>query len=105
DEYSLFLAPSQFLDAQSFLKGRFVGIGVELMVTDGSLEIARVYTRSPAADVGLARGDRITHIRGKEVDLTKPEAAAEGLRGEAGSLVELRVVSRGQMVTRDVKVE
>jgi carboxyl-terminal processing protease len=105
DEYSLFLAPSQFIDAQSFLRGKFVGIGVELMVTDGNLEIARVYSRSPAADVGLVRGDRITHIKGKEVDLTKPETAAEGLRGEAGSFVDLRIVSRGQMVARDVKVE
>src|SRR5437763_13493577 len=72
DEYSLYLAPARFTQAQSALKGKFVGIGIELAVVNRRVEVARVYANSPAAEAGLNRGDRLTRIDGQGLDPLAP---------------------------------
>jgi C-terminal peptidase prc len=104
DEYSQFLPPGQFSDLQSSLRGRFVGIGVDLAVIDQRLEIARVYPRSPAAEAGLLRRDRILRIDRQVIDDLAPDVAADRLRGEAGSQIELEVVSAGQAASHGVRL-
>ena len=105
DEYSLYLAPHRYAHAQTALKNRFVGIGVELIVSNRRLEIARVYKKSPAAERGLGRGDRIVRIDGQWLDPMAPDVAAERLRGEAGSTLVLQVIPAGQKTARTVKLE
>jgi carboxyl-terminal processing protease len=104
DEYSLYLAPGRVSPAQAAVKNKIVGIGVEMAMVDQKLEISRVYRKSPAADIGLMRGDRITRIDGHELDPLAPDLAAERLLGEAGTTVELEVV-RGQLMPQMVKIE
>ena len=104
DEYSLYLAPHRYAHATMALKNRFVGIGVELIVSNRRLEIARVYKKSPAAEKGLVRGGRILRIDGQPVNPMAPDVAAERLRGEAGSEVELEVLLPGDKTARQLKV-
>jgi carboxyl-terminal processing protease len=95
DEYTLFLAPGYYNDVQaSSLQGKFVGVGIDLGPTaDGQIEVVRVYPKSPAAAAGLLCGDRILAVN-REENLT-PEQAADRLRGEAGSIVEIRFQRNG----------
>ncbi len=104
DEHTLFLTPGHYSDLQASLRGRFVGIGVDLAVVEGRLEIGRVYPRGPAAEAGLLRRDRIVRIDRQAIESLPPDVAADRLRGEAGSQVELEVVSAGQMMPHSAKL-
>ena len=89
DEYTLFLTPGYYNDVQAMLQGKFVSIGVDLGLTaDGQVEIVRVYPKSPA-EAKLLPHDRIVRIN-RQGDLT-PDQAADLLRGEAGTVVDVEV--------------
>ncbi len=96
DEYSSFLTPSYHTAVQAALRGKLVGIGAELVVGDDEkLQIGRLYPKGPAADAGLLKYDRIVRINRQPVEHLPAEMAAERLRGNPGTLVELEIVRVG----------
>ncbi len=97
DEYTLFLTPGYYNEMQTILQGKFVSIGVDLGSSpeDQRLEIVRVYPKSPAMEAGLQEHDRVLRID-RAANLS-PEQAAEKLRGEAGTVVEIEVQSPSAM--------
>jgi carboxyl-terminal processing protease len=102
DEYTSCLTPRQWSDLTGNTKGNFIGIGVRLGVTaDKQLVIAKVFADSPAHDL-LKPFDRILEINGRDISkLEFPKdlaTAAELLRGDEGSAVELKVESSGDMM-------
>lgn len=105
DEYTFFLSPGHYDDVQAALHGRLVSIGVDLEVSDGQLEIRRVYPHSPAEKVGLMPRDRLVRIDGQATDEWTAEKAAERLRGRAGTIVKLEIVPAGGMDTLTVEVK
>jgi carboxyl-terminal processing protease len=105
DDYSFYLAPERLNHAEASRKAKYVGIGVELAVSDGKLEVSRVYRKGPGANAGLARGDRIARIDGQAVDPLHFDLAAERLLGEPGSSVEIEFQPRGQAMAQSVKIE
>ncbi len=100
DEYSSFMTPGNLALTQSVAHGKLVGVGVELGVVDEKLQITRVYTKGPASDAGMMRGERIIRIAGKPVAELPAEAAADRLLGEAGSAVDVEVESPAGMMPR-----
>jgi carboxyl-terminal processing protease len=114
DEYTLFLTPGYNSEVQATLQGKLVSVGIDLrtpvepssmtMQRLGGLEILRVYPRSPAQEKGLLRHDRLLSINGQSVNGMAPEEAAEKLRGGAGTLVEVEVITPGTMVSRTLKL-
>jgi carboxyl-terminal processing protease len=104
DEYTLFLTPGYYNDVQAALQGKYVSIGVDVGASqDQGVEIIRVYPKSPAQEAGLSEHDRVVRID-HDVNLV-PEAAAEKLRGEAGSMVEIEVRTPGQMMSRVIRLQ
>ncbi len=104
DEYSLFLTPSHFSDVQATLRGRTVGIGIDVTLVAGRLEISRVYPKSPAEELGLIPRDRILKIDRQPIEHQPLEWIADRLRGEVGTLLELEILSAGQMMPHPVKL-
>jgi carboxyl-terminal processing protease len=104
DEYTLFLTPSHYSDVQAALRGKLLGVGIDLMVMDGKLTIARVTPRSPAEEAGLRVQDRLLRVDGQAIDHLQPEQVAERLRGEAGTLLELEVLTPGHTAPRVLKL-
>ncbi len=104
DEYSLFLTPSHVAELQEALRGKTVGVGIDVAVVEGRLEISRVHPKSPAEDVGLAPHDRILKIDHQPVEQMPLEWVVDRLRGEIGSLLEMEVLSPGQMMPHPVKM-
>jgi len=96
DEYSAFISPGSMAMIQAALRGKVAGVGVELGIgkekANHVLQITRVYPKSPAYDAGLQRGDRVIRINGVRVEDWLAEAAAERLRGDAGTSVDIEVV-------------
>lgn len=104
DEYSLFLTPGHVSDVQATLRCKTVGIGIDLTVVEGRLEISRVYPRSPAEEMGLLPRDRVLRIDRQPIDHLPLESIADRLRGEVGTLLELEVLSPGQVMPHPVKM-
>ena len=104
DEYTLFLTPGYYNDVQAALQGKYVSIGVDLGASEEqSVEIVRIYPKSPAQEAGLGEHDRIVRIDHDAI--LAPDLAAEKLRGEAGSMVEVEVQTPGQMTSRVVRLQ
>jgi len=96
DPYSAYLTPDQLNDVYSQIEGNFVGLGIELRAKEGALLIVRVISGSPAETAGLRSGDRILAVDGQSTRNLSTDEAADLLRGEAGSAVELSVVDPGR---------
>lgn len=104
DEYTVYLTPSQLDEEKAALDGEFVGVGIEVEIKDNQLVIFHVAPGSPAALAGIKEQDRIVTIGKKQTDRLPLHAAVELLKGEAGSAIELEVVSQGAMMARAVKL-
>jgi carboxyl-terminal processing protease len=97
DEYTLFFNPSQYGDLMASWRGKYAGVGAELTAVDGQVYVSRVYPSSPAADAQLPVNTRLRRIDGLEVANLPAYYAAERLRGEVGTPVELVVVGPDEM--------
>ena len=95
DEYTLFLTPQHYSNLQATIRGKLVSVGLDLALENQQLVIARVYPNSPAADAQLTPGLHLVRIDRQDVKDWSPEMAAERLRGDAGSLVELDLMIDG----------
>jgi carboxyl-terminal processing protease len=104
DEYTLFLTPACYDEAQAASRGRMVGVGMELAVVDQHVEVARVYPRGPARDAGIVRHERVVTINRQDVDKLPPDAVAELLRGEPGTTVRLELCGPGESEKRVVEL-
>jgi carboxyl-terminal processing protease len=100
DEYSLYLTPFHL----NALRGKYVGIGVDLAIIDHNLVISRVYPNSPAWDAlqknQLAVGDRVKRIDAQPVEDLPPDAVAERLLGESDTEIELELQTPGETKAR-----
>ena len=97
DEYTLFLTPGYYSDVQAQVQGKYVSVGVDLGQTaDGQVEVVRVYAKSPA-EARLLPHDRIVSVN-RQSDLT-PDLAADLLRGDAGTVVEVEYQRDGRKET------
>jgi len=96
DHYSAYLTPGQLDEVYSQIEGNFVGLGIELKAEGNGLLIVRSISGSPADAAGILAGDRITEVDGRSTAEMSTDQAADLLRGEAGSVAELLVVTEGQ---------
>jgi carboxyl-terminal processing protease len=106
DEYTCLLTPAQLNEFYASVESSLVGVGIELLQEDRALIVSQVIPGSSAAapDVALKPGDRILRIDLRSSKNLSPEAAAELLKGEVGSTVELEVVRPGDGVPHTVKL-
>jgi carboxyl-terminal processing protease len=109
DPYSAYLTPDQLTEVYSQIEGNFVGLGVELKTSSGTLSIVRVIPGSPAEIAGIRNGDRIVAIDGRAVSDFSTDQAANMLQGPEGSVVTLAVAAADQpprqLVVRRQRVE
>lgn len=91
DEYSSFLTPQQLDEVYSQIEGNFVGLGIELKATGGALLITNVISGGPASDAGIQKGDRIIEVDGASTQQISTEKAADMLKGEEGTVVQVMV--------------
>ena len=100
DDYSTYLTPTQLDDVYSQIEGNFVGLGIELKADDDGLLIVNVLSNSPAEQGGIRAGDRIVEVDGQPTDKVSTDRAADMLKGDGGSMVELVVRSADEALRR-----
>ncbi len=92
DPYTVFMDPDETEQFSQSLEGQLEGIGAELTVEDGVLQIVTPLKNSPAEKAGLIPGDIIYKI-GDEyaMDMSFFEAIMH-IRGESGTPVTLSII-------------
>ena len=97
DPYSAFMSGHQYTETMSQIEGNFVGLGVELRTHQDRLEIVNVIRGGSADRGGIQSGDSILAVNNQDVSTVGAERAADMLRGELGSFVELRIRRGGKL--------
>jgi carboxyl-terminal processing protease len=77
---------------------------MEVAREDKVLLVSQVLPGSPAALAGIKAGDQLLRLGKKAADGLTAEAAAELLRGEAGTEVEVQILPAGESAPRTLKL-
>jgi carboxyl-terminal processing protease len=84
--------------------GEFGGIGITIGIRDNFLTVISPMAGTPAYNLGIKAGDRITHIDGKPTkDLTQDESV-DRLRGKVGTDVRVTIVREGMAAPFDITI-
>lgn len=94
DPYTRFLDEKEFNEETSSIRGSLKGIGTQIGLKDGNLVIIAPIENSPAELAGLKADDYILEIDGKSTKGITVEKAADRIRGEKGTTVNL-LIKRG----------
>lgn len=105
DPYTSYLPKEENTAVNEDLEGSFEGVGMELGYNEAQqLIVVSPIEKSPALRAGIKSKDRIVAINGEDsTGITLPEAVKK-IRGKAGTSVKLKILSNGDVKTRDVEL-
>ncbi len=94
DKWGAFFPPEENQSFQDELSGTLEGIGAYVdMPKPGELVIVAPISGSPAEKAGLAAGDRVMRVDGKEIgEKVGAATAVSWIKGPAGTQVELEIL-------------
>lgn len=91
DRYTRFLDPDEFQEEGESIKARLYGIGIQIGTRDNKLLVISPIDDTPASRAGLLANDEIIEIDGKSTQGMSVKDAADLIRGEKGTKVELLI--------------
>lgn len=97
DPYTKFLDPKEFADETSSIKGSLKGIGVQIAVREGKLVVVAPIEDTPAEKAGLQAEDEILEIDGVSTKGITIDKAADKIRGEEGTTVNLTIKRKDEV--------
>src|SRR5262245_13570672 len=95
DPHSSFFTPREYAQMRERQEGRYYGIGIQIVASDGDIVATRVFEGSPAFKQGIRRGDVIAQIMGKSAKNWTADQAMQKLRGPKGTAVQISIKRRG----------
>ncbi len=108
DPYSSYINPDELDGFRTTVESEFGGIGIQISVQSGFLEIISPLVGTPGYKAGLLSGDRIVDVDGVPTKGIRLDEAVKRLKGKEGTEVTLTVIHRGSpkkhkiTVTREV---
>lgn len=102
DPYCNYYTKEESTEFNTDVSGKYSGIGIKFEGYSNYMRIVKVFTNSPAYNVGLKAGDFIIGIEGEDVSNWTTTKAASLIRGEAGTSVKLTILRGNE--TFDVNV-
>ena len=103
DPHSSYLSQDSFQDMQVQTRGSFGGLGIEVTMENGLVQVVSPIDDTPAFRAGLRAGDLITHLDGEQVLGLTLNEAVDRMRGEVGSDIVLTIL-RGDEEPFDVSI-
>ena len=91
DPYSVFLKRDDFRALNEATTGNYGGLGIQIDVRDGWITVVAPLPDTPAERAGIQSGDQITALDGRPTEGWKNDQAVKELRGQPGTVVELKV--------------
>jgi carboxyl-terminal processing protease len=105
DPYSAYLEKEDFKDFQSETLGRFGGLGIEVIMEGGFLQIISPIEDSPAEKAGIKPGDKIISIDGEVIRGLDIVEASKKLRGKIGTSITLTIKREGTPKLLNLKIK
>jgi carboxyl-terminal processing protease len=105
DPYTVFMSPD---DTKSFFEdvnGRFEGVGMEVGIKKGQLQVISPLKGTPAMEAGMRAGDSILKIDDKLTSDLSIDEAVSLIRGPKGTEVTLTVFREGWNSTKEIKIK
>ncbi|MEL7034333.1 MAG: carboxyl-terminal processing protease CtpB [Cyanobacteria bacterium J06592_8] len=98
DPYTRFMDPKQYERLTNQTAGELSGVGMQLSLDEKTKRVVVVspIKNSPAKAAGIQAGDQILEIDGISTEGMSVDQAAEKIRGNVGTQVELRIQRQGQ---------
>lgn len=96
DPHSSYLEPAAFQDLQESTSGEFGGLGIEVGLEDGILQVITPLDDSPAAAAGLEAQDLIIKIDDLPTKGLSLMESVEKMRGKPGSSIRLTIAREGR---------
>ena len=104
DPYTTFLDPEQSKIFSEDIAGEFEGVGMEIGIREGELQVIAPLEGTPAQKAGLRAGDKIMEIDGTpSLDITIEEAVSL-IRGPKGTEVTLTIYREDWGENREIKI-
>ena len=94
DQYSNYIPADQIDIFKRGVEREYGGVGIQVAVRDGKLEIISPIFGSPAYEAGLRAGDRVLEINGTSVDGMSIDEAVSLIKGKIGTEVAVKVLHR-----------
>ena len=91
DPHSSFMEASEFRQLDDSSRGRYSGIGVEIVIQNSQVKVAFVMDGGAADKAGMVTGDIITSIDQTDLRGQNLRPAVDNLRGKVGTTVEVTV--------------
>ena len=104
DPYTVFFTPKEAKRFEDDVKGSFEGVGMEIGIKQGQLQVIAPLEATPAQKAGLRAEDKILEINGTSTsDLTIDEAA-DLIRGPKGTEVILTIFRKGWEKPKEFRI-
>ena len=104
DPYTVFLKPEETKRFIEDVKGTFEGVGMEIDIRKGQLQVISPLEGTPAQSAGLRAGDKIIKINDKPTMDMTIEEAVNLIRGPKGSEVTLTIFREEWEKTKEIKI-
>ncbi|XP_054814323.1 carboxyl-terminal-processing peptidase 3, chloroplastic isoform X2 [Prosopis cineraria] len=107
DPFTRIISPKEYQGFRIGSDGNLQGVGlfINLEPKTGHLVVLSCIEGGPAARAGIHQGDELVEINGERLDGIDSEAAAQRLRGNAGTTVTVKVKDSGHSYgIREVKM-
>lgn len=104
DPYTQYITKEEMEEYSVSLTGNFVGIGIYMMANTekNTIEVIMPIKGGPAEEVGLLAGDTIISVDGIKFTGEDVDAAAEAIKGKAGSKVKLQIERNQEIKTFEI---
>jgi len=104
DPYTVFFPPEETERFIEDVKGAFEGVGMEIGIRKGQLEVISPLEGTPAKNAGLRAGDKILEINGTSTAELTVEKAVNMIRGLKGTEVTLTIFREGWEEAKEFKL-
>lgn len=94
DPHSAYLDKKAFKELREGTEGKFVGLGIEVVMEDGYVKVVTPIEDTPAARAGIQPGDLITRIDGLPIKGLSIDDAIKKMRGEPHTKITLTIARK-----------
>ncbi|MGB5487670.1 MAG: S41 family peptidase [Lysobacterales bacterium] len=91
DPHSSYMEADEFRQLENNSRGRYSGIGVEIVIQNNHAKVVHVMDGGAADKAGIIVGDVITSVDQVDLRGRNLRLAVDSLRGEVGTMVEITV--------------